>query len=112
MSQQFIDLNDEVHKQKVSAFKDHIASMSTIATTIGGFEAELRAAYTGPETEIFGRKIQEWVTNYNTVKGKFDEVVNQLGVTNNNVNNMSDNNVNLAMNQDMSPNSFYNGIKG
>ncbi|MDA3644954.1 hypothetical protein LZ318_03770 [Saccharopolyspora indica] len=110
MSTPLINQDSAVLQQKTQAFTGHIGQMSTIAATVQGFEAELRAAYTGPETEIFGRKIQEWVTNYQTVQKQFDAVVQQLGVTQTNTQNQSDHNSVTAGSIETDP--FGNALNG
>ncbi|MER7078179.1 hypothetical protein SAMN02982929_05341 [Saccharopolyspora kobensis] len=107
MTTPFIELNDQVHQQKLQAFHEHLGQMAKIATTVSGFEAELMTAYNGDETKIFGRKIQEWVANYDAVRKQFELIVNQLGVTQKNVSGMSDQNSGLANSLDVSGNSSY-----
>ncbi|SFO79364.1 hypothetical protein SAMN05421805_12527 [Saccharopolyspora antimicrobica] len=109
MAAPLINQDSAVLQQKTQAFTGHIGQMSTIATTVQGFEAELRAAYTGPETEIFGRKIQEWVENYRIVQTEFDRVVQALGTTQKNTQNQSDHNSVTAGGLDV---SSYNGLQG
>ena len=74
MSTPVFNKDDDAVRAGLMALESHVVAMMQAGQTAYGIQGDIRGGYIATSSDAFQRKVDAWISNYNTVMKKFQEL--------------------------------------